>query len=82
MRPINMAVSVEDQFAAVFVPLPFSNHLHIQAALDRARDEQATQRTLTEVRIAQTSARACEGFFCVRNPEYLFIVRLTCAQPL
>ena len=44
-HPLRMArltwrVSVEDQFPAVFVSLPFGNHLHIDAFLDRARDEQ------------------------------------------
>jgi len=38
-----MAEGVEDQFPAVFVSLPFGNHLHIDAALNRSRNEQSAQ---------------------------------------
>ena len=51
MRTIHVAVSVEDKFAAIFVPLPFGNHLHVYALLDRTSDEQATQRALAEWRV-------------------------------
>ena len=39
MRAINVAVGVENEFPAVFVALPFSDDLHINAALDCAGDE-------------------------------------------
>ena len=39
MRAVNVAVGVENGLAAVFVTLPFGNHLHINAALDGASDE-------------------------------------------
>jgi hypothetical protein len=39
LRAINVAVSVENEFPAVFVALPFGNDLYIDAAFDCASDE-------------------------------------------
>ena len=50
MGAVHVAIGVENEFAAVLVSLPFGDHLHINGALDGARDKHPPERTLTEWR--------------------------------
>ena len=50
MCAIDVAVGVENEFAAVFVALPFSDDLYIDAALDRASDEHSPEREVAVLR--------------------------------
>jgi hypothetical protein len=43
MSAVHMAVRVENEFAAVFMSLPFGDHLHVHTALDCASDEHSTE---------------------------------------
>src|SRR5436190_7785310 len=81
MDAMNVAVSVEDQFPAVSMTLPFGNHLHINAALDCARDEHSAQRTLTEWRELQPATRTGQSFFPIANLQDRISVGFVFAQP-
>ena len=43
MNGINVTIGVEDQFAAVFVSLPFGYHLYVNASFNCASDEHAPE---------------------------------------
>src|SRR5438067_2366592 len=77
-----MRVRVEDELAAVTMPLPFSDHLHVNAALDRARDEHPTKRPVRERRQSQPLACIRQRLARAFDVEQPLVVRLALAQLL
>lgn len=80
MRAVNVTVGVQNEFAAVFVALPFSDHLHINATLDCARDEHSPKRKVTILRQMQSAAGIPNRFFRVLDLEQA-LVRCIVAAP-
>lgn len=71
---INVRVGVQNQFAAVFMPLPLGDHFDVNSTLDCAGDEHATQRTLTKRGKAQALAGMGERFAGVVQFEEPLVV--------
>jgi hypothetical protein len=46
VRPVDVRISVQNQFPAIPVALPFSDHFHIDAELNRTRDERDIRKFL------------------------------------
>src|SRR6266478_1865668 len=80
MPAVHMAVGIENEFAAVAVTLPFGNYLHITTALDRSRNEHATQCTLTVGRKGEPLARIAKRLARIVDLKQTFIVRLALTQ--
>ena len=60
--------------------LPFRNHLHVHAALDCARNEHATQRSVRKAREAETHARIAKRLARFGDRKQTRIVRLALAE--
>jgi len=58
MRPVDVAVGIEDQFSAVAVPLPLGNHLHVDPFLDCACNEHSPEGDVRVVWQLQAGAGA------------------------
>jgi len=64
-----MRISIENEFAAVFVTLPFRDHFYVDSFFDRAGNEHSSQRPLAEVWQPKPSARAEQSFLGISNSE-------------
>jgi len=70
-----MTVGVQDQFAAVSVPLPLRDHLHINTTLDPACDKHPAQRPLTVGRQGEPFARIAKRLAGISDLKQTFVVR-------
>src|SRR6266480_2170218 len=77
----DVAVSVEDQLAAVAVPLPSSNNLHVDALLDAARDEHAPKTALRVGREAEPLASVGQRLTRLTDGEQMLVRFFLVAQP-
>ena len=72
MDVTNVAVGLQYQLAAVAVPLPARDGLHVDAALDRCRDEHPAQTAMRVDRQIQPLARFGDRFARLLDVEQFF----------